>query len=394
MLPRLIAIIVPILTAFVFGASGGIIGPLRPGLAQDLHVSMADSSILFSIFFTGALLATTIGGFLADRFGKKLLFAIMLALFTVSFFTLAVAPTFAIAALACFLIGASGGTLEGLCSAIIADIDPAHVNRNMNLLQVAFSAGAVGALFIVSWLLARDISWRVPYLVLGSSAVLLFLSSLFMARPPVHDEERMSIQVARRVFSDRAVVLLAVAIALYVGSEMSLAWLSSRVLELQYHYTEAGAAQIATLFWLTMGIGRVAVGGLAHRVSGYRLLCWLVAGGLLSYVVLFLPFGAIGMWVGVGLAGLTFSGIWPLLVGLGANRYPAYTGTVVALLVSSGTAGGLIFPAVGGYFLESRPVWSILLLMAVLFVLLAVVLWRYGRHDARTANAVPDEAAV
>lgn len=385
MLPRVIAILAPILTALVFGASGGILGPLRPALAKELHVTVQQSSILFAIFFTGALVATTIGGYLADRFGKKLLFVIMLALFSIAFFLFALAPTFAVVCIAAFLIGASGGTLEGLCSAIIADIDPPHVNRNMNLLQVAFSAGAVGALGVVAWLLAAHVSWRMPYLVLGVSGIVLFVSSLFMANPPAHAEERMSLVVARRVFSDRAVVLLALAIGLYVGSEMSLAWLASRLLEVQYGATEGLAAQAALLFWLTMGVGRVIVGMLSHRVSGYHLLCWLVGGGLASYLVILGWPTALGLWVGVGLAGFTFSGIWPLLVGLGANRYPAYTGTVVALLVSSGTAGGLVFPALCGYLLEDHPASMIVLLMAVLFALLAVVLGVYGRATASPA---------
>ncbi len=385
MLPRVIAILAPILTALVFGSSGGILGPLRPALAKELHVTVQQSSILFAIFFTGALVATTIGGYLADRFGKKLLFVIMLALFSIAFFLFALAPTFAVVCIAAFLIGASGGTLEGLCSAIIADIDPPHVNRNMNLLQVAFSAGAVGALGVVAWLLAAHVSWRMPYLVLGVSGIVLFVSSLFMANPPAHAEERMSLVVARRVFSDRAVVLLALAIGLYVGSEMSLAWLASRLLEVQYGATEGLAAQAALLFWLTMGVGRVIVGMLSHRVSGYHLLCWLVGGGLASYLVILGWPTALGLWVGVGLAGFTFSGIWPLLVGLGANRYPAYTGTVVALLVSSGTAGGLVFPALCGYLLEDHPASMIVLLMAVLFALLAVVLGVYGRATASPA---------
>lgn len=386
-LPRLIAILAPILTALVFGASGGILGPLRPALATELRVSVQYSSILFAIFFTGALLATTIGGYLADRFGKKLLFVIMLALFTAAFFLYALAPSFLVVSIAAFLIGASGGTLEGLCSAIIADIDPAHVNRNMNLLQVAFSAGAVGALLIVSWLLDHQISWRIPYLVLGVSGAVLFVSSLFMANPPTHNEERMSLAVAGRVFRDRAVMLLALAIALYVGSEMSLAWLASRLLELQYQASPGVAAQAALLFWLTMGIGRVIVGLLSHRLSGFRLLCWLVGGGLASYLLILCWPTALGLWIGVGLAGFTFSGIWPLLVGLGANRYPAYTGTIVALLVSSGTAGGLIFPALGGYLLEDHPGWQVITLMAVLFALLAVVLGVYGQATKGPAGA-------
>jgi fucose permease len=224
-----------------------------------------------------------------------------------------------------------------------------------------------------------------PYLVLGVSGIVLFVSSLFMANPPAHAEERMSLVVARRVFSDRAVVLLALAIGLYVGSEMSLAWLASRLLEVQYGATEGLAAQAALLFWLTMGVGRVIVGMLSHRVSGYHLLCWLVGGGLASYLVILGWPTALGLWVGVGLAGFTFSGIWPLLVGLGANRYPAYTGTVVALLVSSGTAGGLVFPALCGYLLEDHPASMIVLLMAVLFALLAVVLGVYGRATASPA---------
>jgi FHS family glucose/mannose:H+ symporter-like MFS transporter len=402
---RTLASLVPVLFIIVFGANGGIFGPLIPAIAQDFHLRVEQAGWLTNVFFMGALLATTFGGFLADRFGKKLLFCITLALFCTAVGLLAGAPLFVVLAVACLLMGAAGGTMEGLCSAVIADVDPDHLDRNMNLLQVAFNVGAVGAIGLIAWLRLHDVGWRVPYTGMAVAATLVLLLALMMAvPPPAAAAERMSTAVARTVIGDPPIVLLAIAIALYVGSEMSLAWWVSRMLVNTFHYHEAVADISAGLFWLTMGVGRVACGGLAHRFSAYRILRVLVVGGIVSYLVLYLAVGvhlpgftlapsAPLMWVGVGLAGLTFSGIWPLIVSLGAAHHPAYTGTAVSVLVSSGTLGGCIVPGIAGVLIERFGTGVGLLLLGGMFVVLFAVLTRYGRHRrVETPLALPDES--
>lgn len=394
MISRLLAIIVPVLTILVFGAYGGILGPLLPALGHDFRVSEEITGLLISATFAGSLLAVTAGGYLADRFGKALLFRITLGGLTLAYLGVALSGSFLIVAIAVFLAGALGGTLEGYCSAIIADHDPlpAHCDRNMNLLQVAFCAGSVIALLLTASLHGGQHIWRLVFLALAGVAGFFWLLSLGMRVPTAPAAAPITLAIARRVLSDPAVLLLAAAICCYVGSEMSLATWISPILERMYHARATGMLG-AGVFWLSMGVGRIVIGFLCQRYSGLTVLRWLVVGGLISYLVLLLPVGSWRLWVGVGAAGATFSGIWPLLVSLGSARYPGYSGTVVAMLVSSGTVGGFIFPVLAGFALQAQtPATGIfrgLLLMAAVFALLAVALWRYARRQATAVIPTP-----
>ncbi|MHB9026441.1 MAG: MFS transporter [Armatimonadota bacterium] len=386
MLARFFAVLASVLTILVFGAAGGLLGPLLPAIGKEFNIRLEITGSLLAVTFAGSILAVTAGGYLADRYGKKPLFLIALAGLTLSYALFTVAPSFAVIIVACLLAGALGVALEGLCSAVIADVDPAHSHRNMNLLQVTFSAGAVLSIIASAWMLQHGANWRGAYTILGAAAAASWLVALFMRVPPAPHAETMNPAIAWRVISDRAIVLLALAICFYVGSEMSLAWWISPMLEAHLGYPKYLAMLGAALFWFSMGIGRVLSSILCHYFPGERVLQWHIGGGLFAYGILLLPglahlapqvavvqTGHWPFWVGTGLAGFTFSGVWPLLVSLGNTRYPAYSGTVVAILVSSGTLGGLILPFLTGFILERISLDIGVLVIAAVFALLAVV---------------------
>lgn len=377
---RFFAILASILTIIVFGAGGSILGPLLDPMAKDFHVRIAVSGLLLGITFFGSITAVTIGGFLADRFGKKLLFLIALAGLTLAYLLFSLAHSFVMAAIASLLAGAMGGALEGLCGAIIADIDPPRVDRNMNLLQVGYCAGAVLVLLFTARMFGAGSDWHTPYLWLACAAGGIWLLGLLMRVSPAPLGEPISVPIAQTLVTDRVMLRLALGIALYVGSEMSLAQWISHMLSERYHYTLSTALLGAGLFWLSMGLARVVTGLLCQRYAGATVLRWLLFGGLVSFVVLLLPLGPWHLWVGVALAGATFSGVWPLIVSLGSARYPQYSGTTIAILVASGTVGGMIFPPITGFVIGYTSVFGGLLLMATLFALLAGVVWT-GKNE-------------
>lgn len=381
MLVRRLAVIVPFLSTLTFGAGGSLLGPVLPKIALEFHLSLTVVGLLFAIMFTGSILAVVVGGYLSDHFGKKPLFLVTLGGLTGAYLLLAMAPSFPILALACLLSGAMAGTIEGLCGAVIADVDPPRVERNMNLLQVAFNVGAVSALLLMARLQLHSANWRSPYLVVAAVAGIILLLGCFMYVPPAPPGEPISLPIARRIFRDRFMLVLALAIALYVASEMSLAWWISPILEGQFRYPTAVAVLAPAVFWFTMGVGRIVSGLLCHHFSGHAVLKVLVIGGVLAYLIFFLPVGPWRLWAGIAAAGFTFSGAWPLIVSLGAGRYPSYSGTSISVLVASGTFGGL-FPSVVGYLMRdphhmTRGLWP----MALLYLLLAVLVW--GNNPAR-----------
>jgi len=391
-LRRRLAILVPVLTTFLFGCWGGVLGPLVPDIAKTVHLPVDVTGVLTSINFAGSLVSVVLGGILADRFGKKVVFLVAMGGFTASAVFFAAGHTFMVFAGACLLGGALGGSLEGLCGAIIADYDPQSSHRNLNLLQIAFSAGAVTALVTSSRLHLAGMAWQQIFLALAIATAAVLLLSLLMRVPPAPPGEQISLPIVRRVMMNPFILLLSVAIAFYVGSEMGLAnWI--RVLLEKAHSRPADALLAPGLFWGMTGVGRFISSQLCRRYSGLRVLGWLLAGGLCSFVVLLLPFGLWSLWLGVGLAGLTFSGVWPLIVGQGSTHFPAYSGTTVALMVVAGNVGGMLFLTLTGFIIErGSSQWGIIFLGA-LFALLTATIALYARtheKDAMVSTPVPD----
>ncbi|MHB0935782.1 MAG: MFS transporter [Armatimonadota bacterium] len=384
----------PVLTTFLFGCWGGALGPLLPDIAGAVQMPVDVTGTLISINFAGALVSVMLGGILADRYGKKRVFLVAIGGFAAAAVLFAVGNSYAFIAGACLLGGALGGSLEGLCGAIIADYDPQSSHRNMNLLQIAFSVGAVVALVLTSRLDVEGGAWRIVYLALAITATLVLLLSLFMRVPPAPPDEQISFAVIRRVMMNPLVLLLAVAIAFYVGSEIGLAyWI--RVLLEKAGSRPADALLAPGLFWGMTGVGRFISGQLCRRYHGLHVLRWLLVGGLCSYVVLLLPFGQWSLWLGTALAGLAFSGVWPLIVGQGSTHYPAYSGTTVAVLVVAGTLGGVLFPTPAGFAIERGSSWLGILFLGVLFALLTAVIALYARalHAQATATVPASEEA-
>jgi len=393
-LRRRLAIIVPVLTTFLFGCWGGVLGPLVPDIAQVIGLRKDVTGILISINFAGALVSVMLGGILADRYGKKRVFIVAMGGFIIAIVLFAFGYTFMAFAGACLLGGALGGSLEGLCGAIITDSDPESSHRNMSLLQIAFSAGAVSALVVTSRLQGTAGAWRTVFLALATVAAVVLLLSMLMRVPPAPAGEQISLTIVRRVIGSPFLLLLAAAIAFYVGSEMGLANWVRWLLEKEGS-RPADALLAPALFWGMTGVGRFISGQLCRRYAGLRVLGWLLIGGLCAFVVLLLPFGLWPLWLGVGLAGLTFSGVWPMIIGQGSTHFPAYSGTTVALLVVAGNVGGLLFPAPAGFIIERGSPWLGILYLGVLFVLLTLTIllytrlhrtWAAGQHDARGAD--------
>jgi fucose permease len=370
----MLAVLCPVLALLLFGAGGCLLGPLLPAIAMECRVPVDIAGSLLAMTFVGSIVAIMLGGVLADRFGKKRIFLIALTLYSLSYLLLSQAHSFPLIAAACLLAGAFGGAVEGLCVAVIADLDPPRVDRNVTLLQIAFNVGAVIAIGGTAWLRQSGGAWRTAYLIMAVFGLVVMLLGFGMRVPDSAPVEPLDLPMARKLLTDPLVVALAVGIACYVGSEMSLGnWISPL---LEGERTAPAQAMLgAGLFWAVMGVGRFISAAACRRHHGYTVLRVLVLGGLLSYGLFLLPLGPARLWVAAVATGLTFSGVWPLLVSLGGARHPAYSGTVSAILVASGTVGALIFPfLIGVVIARLSPAWG-LGLMAALFLLLFLVVW-------------------
>ncbi|MGY1593053.1 MFS transporter [Geodermatophilus sp. SYSU D00708] len=131
----------------------GLISFVMAALAVQWELSATELSWIGSIGFVGMALGATLGGLLADRIGRRQVFALTLLVFGVA--TGAAALSWSVAALLVFrfLIGLGLGAELPVASTLVSEYAPARVRGRVVVLLEAFWA--------VGWLLAALIGYLV-----------------------------------------------------------------------------------------------------------------------------------------------------------------------------------------------------------------------------------------
>jgi putative MFS transporter len=131
----------------------GLISFVMAALAVQWQLSATELSWIASIGFAGMAIGATLGGLLADRYGRRQVFAVTLLVFGLA--TGAAALSWSVAALLVFrfLIGLGLGAELPVASTLVSEFAPARVRGRMVVLLEAFWA--------VGWTLSALIGYFV-----------------------------------------------------------------------------------------------------------------------------------------------------------------------------------------------------------------------------------------
>jgi fucose permease len=102
-------------------------------------------------------------------------------------------------------------------------------------------------------------------------------------------------------------------------------------------------------FSLLMAAGRMVVGSIGERVNAFVVLAWCCSSSVILFLLgSFLPTSgwALASCIAVGFTG---SALWPTVLAVSADRYPAGGATMFAALAAMGNAGGILMPWIVGW---------------------------------------------
>ena len=131
----------------------GLISFVMAALAVQWSLTPTELSWIGSIGFVGMALGATLGGLLADRVGRRQVFALTLLVFGVATGAAALAWSVASLLVFRFLIGLGLGAELPVASTLVSEYAPARVRGRVVVLLEAFWA--------VGWLLAALIGYLV-----------------------------------------------------------------------------------------------------------------------------------------------------------------------------------------------------------------------------------------
>ena len=388
----LLLMIIAFLGIFVYGLLAALPGSVLPTLERNQYLPNDSAVATFLLInAVGAVLAYVVSGPIIDRIGKKfaLLFGATVVIASMAGFALTVTRVQAASALllifACSLmLGLGANAIVAAGHALVADVASSWRNAALNLLDICFGLGLASLPLVVQRLQQLGGLGLIFTSLAGASVILLVLILASRFPRPTHPESS-PIGEAPTLFRNPSFLLLAAALFMYVGTEVSVGkWvvtfmerdprilasqgLSSAELESLAHaspdllsrffesdplgYAVAGyALSTLTLFAIALLVGRLVSSFLLgiFKVNSFLLM---TAGSALTTVSLIIAFTAdTAGTVRLGLiaAGFGMGPIFPTSVGLASVMTPRIAGTAMSLVMGIGFAGLLLIPPAVGY---------------------------------------------
>jgi fucose permease len=388
----LLLMFIAFLGIFVYGLLAALPGSVLPTLERNQYLPN-DSAVgtFLLINAVGAVLAYAVSGPIIDRIGKKfaLLFGTALVIASMAGFYLTVTKVHAASALllifACSLmLGLGANAIVAAGHALVADVASSWRNSALNLLDICFGLGLASLPLVVQRLQQRG-GLGLIFSSLGGAAVILLVLILASRFPKPTHPESSPMEEARGLFRNPSFLLLAIALFMYVGTEVSVGkWVvtfmerDARILasqglspaELQtlahtspdllsrffesdpLGYAVAGyALSTLSLFAMALLVGRL-VSSFLLGIAKVNSFLLMTAGSALTTVSLIIAFTANTagtVRLGLIIAGFGMGPIFPTSVGLASVMMPRIAGTAMSLVMGIGFAGLLLIPPAVGY---------------------------------------------
>lgn len=332
-----------------------MIGPLLVDIARDFQVSVGTAGLLAAVSAAPQALMSPFAGMVSDRFGRRPTLVLSLAGVAVTLVGAALAPTFALLALARFLAGCVGAFGPTSLMASIGDLfAPARRAQAMGWFNMGFSIAALAGVPAAS-AVAGLFGWRAAFAVIGAALAVLAIA-MRLWYPSVAGASGSS-SVAATYHAVRGVPRL--------GHVLGANFVERSMFGMMMFYVPAflmlaygkNAIQVAPFLAL------VAVGAIAGNVVGGSLgdrlprAAVFVMAQLAAAAVGFALFGlGVGFAAAVALAalfGLANSTGRPPFLALASELAPDHRGAMFGLIALTNQAAIVVGSALGALVIDA-----------------------------------------
>ncbi|HEX3714691.1 MAG TPA: MFS transporter [Trebonia sp.] len=170
-----------------------IVATALPAIEKELHSGINWSSWTISVYALGQVIAMPMAGKISDTYGRKKVFMISAAVFTVSSLCCGFTPNIGVLLVARLVQGIGGGAFMPSATGIVSDHFGDQRDRAVGLFASIFPIGGivgpvVGGLFVSYW------SWRDIFLInVPIGVVLIILTGKFIPSSATRPSSRIDI---------------------------------------------------------------------------------------------------------------------------------------------------------------------------------------------------------
>lgn len=395
-----VSVMLVLITFLGISVITGVMGPIFPSLKESFQISNTVTAFFPFAFFIAYGVMSIPAGIMAERLGSKTVMCAAFLTAASGSFLFASMPSFSIALIALFCIGAAMAFLQVVINPLLRVSGGEENYAFYSMLgQLVFSFGGILSPKIytafvqgltvpgkenISTMLLRDIvphdmAWVSMYWFFVFVSLVLLIATALMKLPKVElneDEKIAGVGLCFRLLKDKTVVLFFVAIMAYVGAEVGITTSISTLLQ-QYHGVDpvVGGSEAISRFWQAMAVGCFVGLGLMKILDSRLVLSVFATAAIVAYAVAIwgrleyalLAYTAVGFFLSV---------MFPAIFSLGLNSVKNHHGSVAGIMCS-GIAGGALVPVIIGIIADTSGSYRIgaLFVFLPLVYILSIGLW-------------------
>lgn len=368
----------PIFLAFLVMGFGDVSGPLTSQLQNDFSLSNFEAGLVtFMAFIMFGLLSIPMGLY-QDRKGRKtvLLLGLLAALIGMILPILGNYESFILILGGLLFMGTGATLLQVAGNPIMRDVSPeGKYSRNLSYGQFVKAIGSLSG-SLIPLLAARyfGLDWKVLFPIYGS-IILLVVIYLFLTKidEKVGEKETpATLSSCFKLLKNPFVLLMAIGIFLYVGSEVSMSAKLPNYLEAKFDFDIKEKGLFGTLFFfISLMTGRFLGGVILNWLSPKKFLITSTLLSIIGIAALFFAPSQLIAFVIIFVIGLGFANIFPLIFSITVDAMPERSNEISGIMVTAITGGAFIPILFGGVAdLFGLMAGFVLLILCMLYIFL------------------------
>jgi MFS family permease len=319
-------------------------------MAPGLNLTNYEIGLLGSAQYIGVLSFVFLSGHLSDRYGRKSVLIVGIAVFTLFTWLIGLALSFLEAFIFRLVSGFGEGIFWPVAMAAVASYFKDRKGLALGIFYVGFDVGSVAGLSIggVAYSISGD--WRTAFFAAPSMGLLAIVGAAWFKnefRSSAGDAAGIRLgKDALDLLKDRSVILM---MAFALVATWASVW---QVVFLPYyfykvlHFGILTAALFSAVVSISGGAGKLILGAASDVWRRNRMLAIIALAVLLSYALFFAvsnPFLALSVAI---IMGFFSSAIFPIMQALMVDICRNRTGTALGLTTTSQSVATVISPII------------------------------------------------
>lgn len=364
----------------LFGITLIVLGSIAPDLKEKFQLDEIAAGTLFSILPLGILAGSLLFGPVADKYGYKLLIVISCLLLSAGFEGIAFTSSSDLLKGFIFLIGISGGAVNGATNALVSDISRHDKAANISLLGVFFGVGALGMPLILG-ILGEDFMFEK---IVAAVGILSFITALVFAvvkLPPPKIAEKIPLTDILQFFRDKVLILIAVFLFFQSSFEGLMNNWTTTYLTDHLLVSQKEALYGLSLFVAGMVIMRLLIGTVLRNLPLKRIIIASFALIIIALICIKSEISGSVALTGFMLAGAGLAGGFPIMLGFVGARYEKLSGTAFSFVLTVALIGNMVINYLMGVIAERSGISHLLTIIffetIIMIILCLLIIKKY-----------------